>query len=286
MHVHLDPLGGVAGDMFVAAMLDAWPDLAKSTIASVRAAGFGDEIGVAHLRHDDGVLTGSRFDVRGPKEALGKQNGRAHHHHHTHWADLRASLEGGALADSVKTHALGIFTELAKAEAAVHGKDIETVAFHEVGNWDSIADIVAAAALLDTLAIESWSIGSLPIGSGRVDTAHGELPVPAPATVLLLKGFAFHDDGRPGERVTPTGAALLRHLSPASTIGLEPRMLARCGYGFGTRRLEGMSNVLRLLAFEPTVRSSVEDETARTDVGQIVEPAADQPIALGSDRHA
>jgi len=155
---------------------------------------------------------------------------------------------------------LGIFTELAKAEASVHGTALEDVTFHEVGNWDSIADIVAASAIIESLAANSWSISSLPIGRGLVSTAHGDLAVPAPATCLLLTGFLCHDDGRPGERITPTGAAIIRYLNPATTIGTQPRMLSRSGTGFGTRSLAGMSNVLRAIVFD-----SVERHTKNTD---------------------
>ena len=253
MHIHLDPVGGVAGDMFVAAMLDTWPELAEQTISAVRSIGLDDNVELSFSTHDDGTFTGSRFNVSkvglGLAEILGC--GLDHTGHgHTLWSELRKTLEGSNLEAGIKRHAIGIFSELAYAEACVHGKDVATVAFHEVGNWDSIADIVAAAALINALAPSSWSIGSLPIGSGRVKTAHGELPVPAPATSLLLEGFLFHDDGRPGERVTPTGAAILKYLAPLPGIGNKPRILRDTGFGFGSRCFEGMSNVLRVLAFE------------------------------------
>ncbi|MET3596898.1 uncharacterized protein (TIGR00299 family) protein [Mesorhizobium shonense] len=283
-HIHLDVLGGVAGDMFVAAMLDAWPNLAETVQENLRLAGLEDDVEAVVLPHDDGVLTGSRFDVKktgSEQEAIrphaghhaqGLPHGHAHerddhdgahgqhnhdhirdehdgHHRHTHWRDLRSTLEAGSLDGAVKRVAIAIFHELALAEAAVHGRHVDDVVFHEVGNWDSIADIVAAATLIDAVGEASWSVGSLPLGRGWVETDHGRLPVPAPATTLLLRGFAFHDDGRLGERITPTGAAILRYLSPSSGIGSLPRMLDRTGIGFGTRRFPGMSNVLRVLAF-------------------------------------
>lgn len=291
MHIHLDAVGGVAGDMFVAALLDAWPGLSGIVQDNLRLAGLQDDVHANLLPHDDGILTGSRFDVG--KTGSEHEHGDAHphehahehlhghghhhhthdhdhhhhhdehdHHHHTHWRDLRAMLEGSGLPETVKRSAIAIFHELAQAEAAVHGKAVDDVAFHEVGNWDSIADIVAAATLIEAVAAASWSVGSLPLGRGFVETAHGRLPVPAPATTLLLRGFAFHDDGRHGERITPTGAAILRHLSPSAGIGPSPRMLERTGIGFGTRRLPGMSNVLRVLAF-------TNDDTAREQIGVI-----------------
>ncbi|AYG76768.1 LarC family nickel insertion protein [Rhizobium sp. CCGE532] len=274
MHIHLDVLGGIAGDMFVAAMLDAWPELAGTVQENLRLAGLVEDVQANLLAHDDGVLTGSRFDVRKAdaeqdvarsdphRHSHGHSHAHDHdhhdehdhdedhgHHHHTHWRDLRTMLDSSRLPDGVKRVAIAIFHELAVAEAAVHGRHVDDVAFHEVGNWDSIADIVAAATMIDAVGAESWSVGSLPVGRGWVETDHGRLPVPAPATTLLLRGFAFHDDGRHGERITPTGAAILRYLAPSSGIGASPRMLDRTGIGFGTRRLHRMSNVLRILAF-------------------------------------
>jgi uncharacterized protein (TIGR00299 family) protein len=153
------------------------------------------------------------------------------------------------LRDGVKAHAVGIFAVLADAEARVHGRDADAVVFHEVGAVDSIADIVAAAALIEAAGAATWSVGALPIGGGVVRTAHGPMPVPAPATALLLEGFALHDDGISGERVTPTGAAILRYLGCAAGPAAAGRLLAS-GYGFGTRVLPGMSNCLRALVFE------------------------------------
>lgn len=289
MHIHLDPVGGIAGDMFVAALLDAFPDLTGRVMQALRQSGLDESVTVAALPFGDGVLTGTRFDVSkggdhggdhgAEVHAVGHHHhhhGDHHHHHdehheghshdhhhdHTHWAALRADLEASALPERVKRHAIGIFTELARAEAQVHGKAVDDVAFHEVGNWDSIADIVATAALIEALSPASWSIGSLPIGRGRVRTAHGDLPVPAPATSILLQGFAFHDDGRDGERVTPTGAAILRYLVPAPNLGSAPRVLKASGHGFGTRRLLGMSNVLRVLAFEASAGEATTDTVA------------------------
>lgn len=293
MHIHLDAIGGIAGDMFVAALLDAFPDRTDGVLRAVRLAGLGSDVVTRLLDHDDGVLVGKRFDVHKERHSELQsqshahshgQEGHAHdhehrhdhhhahddhhghghhdhghhHHDHTHWAHLRAQLQDSALTDSIKRHAIGIFSGLAWAEAKVHGKNIDDVTFHEVGNWDSIADIVAAATLIDSLGAESWSVASLPMGHGRVKTAHGELPVPAPATALLLKGFAMHHDGRPGERVTPTGAAILRYLKPAQGIGTSPQTLHTSGYGFGTRKLHGMSNVLRVLAFERAMSSETD----------------------------
>jgi pyridinium-3,5-bisthiocarboxylic acid mononucleotide nickel chelatase len=274
VRIHLDPLGGIAGDMFIAALLDAWPELADGAIAAVRAAGLGDEVSLAHRRHDDGTLTGSRFEV-------GRPAGSGHDH--VHWRRLRERLLASALAPEVAGRAAAIFALLAEAEAEVHGRPVEEVTFHEVGAFDSVADIVAGAHLIETLGARGWSVGPLPLGSGRVRAAHGELPVPAPATVRLLRGFSCFDDGRPGERVTPTGAAILRHLAPAHGLGRAPMRLQRAGYGFGTKRFAGISNVLRVLAFDPVEAAG---EAAGEQVAVIrfeVDDQAPEDLAVGLD---
>jgi uncharacterized protein (TIGR00299 family) protein len=261
MHIHLDAVGGVAGDMFIAAVLDAFPDLRDGMIEAIRSAGLPDEVHIGFAEHRDHALTGMRFRVIEPRESTAFTGAR--HHSHTPFAEIRAQLQDCALAPAVKQHAIGIFTLLAGAEAKVHGKTVDTVSFHEVGEWDSIADIVGAAWLIEALSPASWSVGALPLGRGRVKTAHGMLPVPTPATVLLLEGFEFADDGLDGERVTPTGAAILRYLNSAQARAEGARKLQRTGIGFGTRTFPGLSNVLRLLSFEDATVRSGGDEVAQ-----------------------
>ncbi len=279
MHLHLDAVGGIAGDMFAAALLDVRPDLAGETIAAIRAAGLGEDVALAHEPCNDGVLAGSRFAVSAP----GADAPAAQHHDHVHWSTLRRRLAGSALAPLVRERAIDIFAGLAAAEAAVHGKPVDSVSFHEVGAWDSIADIVAAAFLIEQLGAASWSIGAIPIGSGRVKTAHGLLPVPAPATVLLLEGYACFDDGFPGERVTPTGAAIVRHLAPTRGLGALPRRLLRSGHGFGTRRIEGLPNVLRVLEFAAADQARASAD-AVTVLRFEVDDQTAEDLALGLER--
>lgn len=261
MHIHLDAVGGVAGDMFIAAVLDAFPDLRDGMVDAIRSAGLPAAVHVGIAEHSDHALTGLRFRVVEPREPAALAGAR--HHAHTPFAEIRAQLRDCALAPAVKRHAIGIFTLLAEAEAKVHGKTVDTVSFHEVGEWDSVADIVGSAWLIEALAPASWSVGALPLGRGRVKTAHGWLPVPTPATVLLLQGFDFADDGLDGERVTPTGAAILRYLDCAQARTGGARKLLRTGIGFGTRTFPGLSNVLRLLGFEDAAVRSGGDEVAQ-----------------------
>ena len=242
-HLHLDPLGGIAGDMFSAALIDAFPEHGGAAVA---AAMLLAGVVCQAVPHRDRVLTGTRFEVGEPER---KHHHHSHEHDHLRWRDIRARIEASPLPAGVRRHAAGIFALLAEAEARVHGIGVEEVAFHEVGSADSIADIGAAAWLIEAFGGAAWSVGPLPLGAGRVRTAHGVLPVPAPATARLLEGFAVIDDGIGGERVTPTGAAILRYLAPTPRNGLAGR-IARSGFGFGTRELPGMSNVLRVLAFE------------------------------------
>ena len=291
-HVHLDPVGGVAGDMFAAALLDACPEHEAGTVdAAERVAG----VRCRALRHRDHVLSGVRFDVEAPHEYApheegSHEEGHDHgHQHHAAWRDIRLRLQSSSLPASVARHAVGIFGLLAEAEARVHGIEPEAVTFHEVGTADSIADIVAAAWLIAAMGEATWSVGPLPLGSGRVRTAHGIMPVPAPATALLLQGLETFDDGIPGERVTPTGAAILRHLGCAPGTGNSPRQLARTGLGFGTRTLPGLSNCLRALVFEaqsfaPQPADAAAGHRELAVIGFEVDDQSAEDLAAGLDR--
>jgi len=356
-HIHLDPLGGAAGDMFVAALLDAFPAHAPDAArAAARLSGMACRLAA----HHDGTLTGQRFFVDAPHGAGTQDYGYGHHHRHDahgghdaaagdhahpddhafhdhalhdhvhphtddadhapepprrsgiermfhvkhsdgplgvdagpaeddspagagrgSWRALRARIGASDLPCEVRAHALGIFGCLAEAEARVHGVAADEVTFHEVGAADSVADIVAAAWVIAAVGPAAWSVGALPLGSGTVRTAHGPMPVPAPATALLLEGFAVRDDGVGGERVTPTGAAILRHLGCAGVA--RPRMatLRGSGTGFGSRRLPGMSNCLRALVLdapEPQESGPTSGQEApASETQESVAPGPDMP---------
>src|SRR5580700_5351397 len=292
LEVHLDPLGGLSGDMFVAALLDAFPEHwphVQSTIASLNL-GAGAECDLASRR--DHSFAGRRFLVGADRTALNlsesqqppdrhRESSHSHeasrHHEHVHshenrrghkaWSDIRAELDRSGLDADVKKHALALFNLLAEAEAKVHGVEVDSVTFHEVGAVDSIVDIVGAARLISLIRADRWTSAPLPIGSGRVDTAHGVLPVPAPAAALLMRGLPVIDDGVPGERVTPTGAALAAYLIDGGAP-LRGRIcrLSRIGVGFGARTLAGVSNCLRVLAFDEA--TSGARETAAGPIGR------------------
>ena len=250
-HLHLDLVGGIAGDMFCAALLDCDPKLESELIPAISAAGFADLVKLELLAHNDGTLTGKRFKVSPVQD-----HSHSHDHHHRHYRDIKITIQESDLADGPKTIALGIFRILAEAEAAIHDKPVEEVAFHEVGAWDSIADIVCASVLIHKLNVISCSCSALPIGGGQVKTAHGMLPIPAPATALILRGFEFVDDGISGERITPTGAAILKFLKPS----YQPNgSLVAQGFGFGTKKMPGISNTVRALLLE-TKNTAVIDK--------------------------
>lgn len=295
--IHLDPLGGLAGDMFVAAMADAFPELVPGLMAELEKLGprrRGDD--ATHVRfipHADAPLRGLRFIVDDP-------GGHGHHHHVPH-RRIREQLAAAKLQPKVLEHALGLFQLLAEAEGQVHGVSPEEVEFHEVGAFDSIVDFVAAAFFIAHLAPERWSFGPLPLGGGRVKTAHGILPVPAPATTLLLQGLEVIDDGVGGERVTPTGAAIARYLHRGQTLysaegnvprneikSLSPVVVAATGNGFGTRTLPGMANVVRCVAFTHAagVPAPLDEEIAAIAFEIDDQTAEDLAVAIERIREA
>jgi len=252
MYLHLDPLGGIAGDMFAAALLDAFPELFAELEAALAATEIVRLVSIHIEPHDDHALTGSRFEVRTTDEA----------HPHRLFSEIRTFLDDLALDSGVRDRSIAIFGLLAEAEGRVHGVAPDAVTFHEVGAWDSITDVVTAAWLIEAVRPTGWSCDALPLGSGRVESAHGPLPVPAPATALLLEGFPCVQDGVAGERVTPTGAAILRHLAPDFGTPAGARTLRRSGIGFGSQTLNGISNVLRVLAFDESPEGTAADRVA------------------------
>lgn len=279
--VHLDAVGGIAGDMFAAALLDIRPDLWPPCEWAIRAVGLPDGARASLTPHGDGVLTGSRFVVEGPAPML-PGNGD----HHVHWPEIRSRILSAPLDDGTRAAALGIFTVLAEAEAVVHGIEVNEVAFHEVGAYDSIADILAAAAIVSALGPCRWSIGPIPRGRGLVRTSHGLVPMPAPAALELLKGFALVDDGEDGERVTPTGAAIVRYLAPSMEADQTPRRLIGAGTGFGTRRLQARSNILRASLFAEAPSAQEIDQVAVMRFEVDDQTAEDLAVALDHLRDA
>ena len=280
MHIHLDPVGGLAGDMFLAAVLHAWPDMTEPVFAAMRTAGLPADWSVEAIAGASAGITGMRVKITGDAD---------HHGHATgSFQQIRARLMAAGLADRVRDRAVDIFHRLAVAEGAIHGKPIDDVHFHEIADWDSVADIVGAAAAIEALDATGWSVGDLPMGSGTVVTAHGRIPVPAPATAMLLRGYQMVDDGIPGERVTPTGAAILAHLQASQGDRRPAGRLLRTGHGLGTREMRGIANMVRLLAFDTSADGAADGAADPADaVGVIAFEVDDQTpedLAAGIDR--
>ncbi|MFM7204996.1 MAG: nickel pincer cofactor biosynthesis protein LarC [Myxococcota bacterium] len=171
-----------------------------------------------------------------------------HHHHHEHphraWKDIRLLIQNAPLSPRVRTLSLRIFEKLALAEARMHALPVDDVQFHEVGAIDSIVDIVGVAIGLDALGIDRVEVSPLPSSTGLVRCAHGLLPLPAPATLELLRGFEVYDSGRKVELVTPTGAAIVAALAERCG-GMPSFQIQAVGYGLGKRRGHAIPNALR-----------------------------------------
>lgn len=257
--IRLDAVGGIAGDMFAAAMVDALPDLRPRVLADATAVlppGTGTPV----------FTPGTSAGLHCLRFGLSAPVGDHHHHHHDHdhhahagFRDLVARIEAAPLSPGTAAHATAILRHLAEAEAAIHHVPVDEVHFHEIGDWDSLMDVTAAGSVAAALEGAQWSVSALPRGDGLVRTRHGLLPVPAPATARLMEGFAWRDDGIGGERVTPTGAAILRHLVVAPAVRVAGR-LQGTGTGAGTREIPGQPNILRATLFDAAAdRPSDED---------------------------
>ncbi len=211
-----------------------------------------------------------------------------HHHEHSHGRSLtviRRLIEDTKLADPIKRTAIHAFELLGASEAKIHNVDIEKIHFHEVGAVDAIVDIVAASAGIHALGVDAWHASPLNVGGGMVDCAHGRFPVPAPATADLLRDIPTYSAHVQQELVTPTGAALIRAISP--TFGPQPAMrVAKIGYGAGTRNPKGFPNVLRLSigeAGDASHSSVAVIETALDDLSpQILAHVTEKALALGA----
>ena len=169
-----------------------------------------------------------------------------HHHHHSSLNDIRAIIDGLDLPAAVRDDAKAVYMRIAEAESKVHGRPVDQIHFHEVGALDAVADVVGVCALMHEIAPERVVVSPVHVGSGQVRCAHGVLPVPAPATALLLEGVPVYGGAIRGELCTPTGAALLRHF--ADDFGDMPAMtLDRVGYGMGTKDFPWANCVRALL---------------------------------------
>ncbi len=229
---YLDCHSGISGDMFLGAMLDAGLslDTLREVLAALPVTGYQLTL---EPFYDKGIR-GSRFNVLMPEHSQPMR----------HLADIAALLNASTLSAYVRQTALAIFQCLAEAEATIHGSTLEEVHFHEVGAIDALIDIVGAAIAVETLGISQLYASPLPLTSGHVQTSHGLLPVPAPATLEILRrvGAPWKPCSAEGELVTPTGAAILATLARFETPAIA---IERVGYGFGQKKFP-WPNCLRL----------------------------------------
>ena len=255
MIAHLDCSSGISGDKFLGAVLDAGfsADTLRDALASL---GIAPESVIVEKVLSRGIsATSVRLAEHLAVEPLPMRR----------LADIQRLLDRGSLADGIASRALGVFTTLAEAEAHVHGTDVDEVHFHEIGAFDTILDVVGVTLGLDALGIDTVTATPPALGSGTVQTSHGVLPVPAPATAQILIGIPVSagslsdGDQGPGELTTPTGAALVRTF--AASFGPFPAMITRhIGYGAGTRDI-GSPNVARLSIGEQVPSETSVDET-------------------------
>ena len=270
--LYLDCVGGLAGDMMLAALLDA-----GASLDVVRA-------GLPRLGLD---LRVERVERRGVGAALLTVEGADDDSVHRTWREVRSLLDAAGLPERAHARAHAAFAALAEAEGRVHGVPPEEVHFHEVGALDAIADICGVVLALEDLGVDEVVCSPLPLGGGMTQSAHGLLPLPAPATLHLLRGAQVRGTDSPGETVTPTGAALVATL--ASAYGPLPRMtLAATGTGAGRRDPEHVPNVVRALlgtAAEPLVsdHSMLVLETNLDDLlPELVPDAVEACLAAGA----
>lgn len=227
----LEPVGGIAGDMFLAAALELGVGLEalEAPLRTLQVTGWRFAVTRAE-RHS---IVGTHLDV---------VLDAAQAHSHRGYADIAALITASGLSPGAKAKAQVVFRLLGEAEAKIHGTTLEQVHFHEVGAVDSIVDICGAAVALELLGDPHVYCTPPPLGSGLTRIAHGVVPVPVPATLELLRDVPVRFEGT-GELTTPTGAALLKAFA---TVGSPPELVVeRIGYGLGTKQLVDRANVLR-----------------------------------------
>jgi uncharacterized protein (TIGR00299 family) protein len=266
---YLECFSGISGDMFLGALVNAGvsPKLLEDTVEALE---IGARLEISRVVR--GGISATKVDVYAhgekdlPREVFWEQHTDHAHdhdssHEHSHAAshkhprhdhvhgrgltEIRAIIEKAAINATAKATAIRIFEALGEAEAEIHNTSIERVHFHEVGAVDAMVDIVCAAVGAESLAVEEWVCSPLNVGGGTVQCAHGTLPVPAPATLKLLRDAPVYSSGPQVELVTPTGAAIVKTLS-ARFASFPAMKVERAGYGAGTREFPEHPNLLRL----------------------------------------
>jgi hypothetical protein len=293
---YLECFSGISGDMLLGALVDAGVPFTYLEEAAA-ALNVGARLEVRKVSR--GGLAATKVDVIAPDghEHLHKDNlvpaadghgphTREHLHEHTHAPHrslpaILAIIRSAPLTETVKERASRAFQLLGEAEAAIHSIPVEQVHFHEVGAVDTIVDIVCAAAGCEALSVDRWLSSPLNVGSGTVVCQHGTLPVPAPATLALLGDAPVYADGEPMERVTPTGAAMLRMLD-VRYAPLPLLRILKAGYGAGGRETQGQPNLLRLLVGEEEARQAEAESIAVIET--VIDDSSPQLLAYVSEK--
>jgi uncharacterized protein (TIGR00299 family) protein len=245
---YFDCFSGISGDMTLGALIhlgvpETW---LKTQLAKLPISGYS----IGSQLTESSSIQAVRVDVRVEKEQP-----------HRHYGQVVDEIEKSELPDPIKKNSLKIFDRIAEAEAKIHGCAKKEVHFHEVGAVDAIVDIVGACLAVDYLGIESVCASPLALGSGFVECQHGVLPVPAPATVEILKNVPVYGGNQKCELVTPTGAAIISFF--ADNFGpLPPMRVAGVGYGAGSHQLEKQPNLLRIVIGESNEPKEISDDQA------------------------
>lgn len=283
LHLHLDPFAGIAGDMFCGALIELGADR-EAMERGLRGLGLeGWRIEVRRVQR--GPFAATRFEVLGDDGRPVEAPPHGHTHPSRGWREIREMIRAADLPARARERALATFGALAEAEGRVHGVSSDEVHFHEVGAVDAIVDVVGAALLLESLDITSMTCGPLPLGSGIIRSAHGRIPLPAPAVLELLRGWPVRSGPEDRETVTPTGAALIAALAEPGPI---PAMTLRgVGHGAGRRNPTDIPNVLRAVLGTPAappaakhidvVSAEIDDVT-----GEHLPPLLDALLGAGA----
>jgi pyridinium-3,5-bisthiocarboxylic acid mononucleotide nickel chelatase len=270
--LYFDCFSGASGDMILGALLDAGLpfDQLKRALGSLAV----DDWDVSVDRVIKTGVTAAKFRVH--EHAMAPSAGAAPtRHQHYHLKSIFASIERSALSDAGKARAIKMFTRLGEAEAAIHGTTLEKVHLHEVGALDSIIDIVGAVFALEWFGAGQIVVSPLNVGGGMVNSAHGVFPVPAPATLALLKDAPVYSSGIQSELLTPTGALILTEY--ATSFGPVPAMTIHAvGYGAGDRELKETPNVVRVLVGEIAAEVRTATTSAVAESPETAEPTSRQ----------
>ena len=265
-YIRFDSVGGASGDMLLSALVGLGAEL--EVIEQTINRFFPEAVCLRASTTSASGLTGTRITTtcahahahHHDDERVWPDAHPAHTHAHRGLKQIEQLLTQAPLSVKTRDSALAVFRALAEAEAQIHGKTPESVHFHEVGAWDSVADIVGVSLALEQLEIAGVACGPLPAGTGTIQCAHGQMPNPAPATQLLLEGMLTTQTDEPYELVTPTGAAILRVWSRTFAAVPPQAMILRSALGFGSRTLNSRANVLRATLLTEVASVSAGEE--------------------------